>query len=113
MKADVQGAELQVIMGAKRTLPIVEMIILEVLLFDIYQGENPQLFDTVSYLKSNGFVTWDIFGMGYRMLDDALSQVDMVFVRENGLFRKHHQYANREQRCKQLSVIQEETIPNV
>ncbi|MBN2438699.1 MAG: FkbM family methyltransferase [Deltaproteobacteria bacterium] len=105
LKADVQGAEMQVIMGAKRTLPIVEMIILEVLLFDIYQGENPQLFDTVSYLKSNGFVTWDIFGMGYRMLDDALCQVDMVFVREGGLFREFHQYANRDQRQEQLAAI--------
>lgn len=106
LKADVQGAEMRVLTGAKRTLPIAEMVILEVLLFDIYQGKSPQVFDTVSYLKSNGFVTWDVFGMGYRLLDDALSQVDMVFVRENGLFRKHHAYANRKQRCEQLASIQ-------
>lgn len=111
LKADVQGAEMQVLMGAKRTLPLVEMIILEVLLFDIYQGKNPQLFDTVTYLKSNGFVTWDIFGMGYRLLDGALSQVDMVFVRENGLFRMHHEYANREQRLAQLAALQRDN-PN-
>jgi FkbM family methyltransferase len=106
LKADVRGAEIQVLMGAKRSWPLIEMIILEVLLFDIYQGNNPQIFDTISYLKSNGFVPWDIFGMGYRMLDDALCQVDMVFVRENGLFRKYHRYANREQRCEQLAAIQ-------
>jgi FkbM family methyltransferase len=105
LKADVQGAEKQVLLGAKQSLPIVDMIILEVLLFDIYQGHNPQLFDTISLLKSNGFVTWDVFGMGYRMLDAALCQVDMVFVRDNGLFRKFHQYANRDQRYEQLTAI--------
>jgi FkbM family methyltransferase len=105
LKADVQGAERQVLMGAKQSLPIVDMIILEVLLFDIYQGKNPQLFDTVSYLKSNGFVTWDIFGMGYRMLDNALCQVDMVFVRDDGPFRRVHQYAHKDQRYKQLAAI--------
>lgn len=106
LKADVQGAEMKVLMGAARTLPTIEMIILEVMLFDIYKGENPQLFDTVSYLKSNGFVAWDIFGMGYRMLDNALCQIDMVFVREDGLFRIHHQYANEAQRREQLADIQ-------
>ena len=38
LKADVQGAEMQVLLGATQSLPLIDMIILEVLLFDIYQG---------------------------------------------------------------------------
>jgi FkbM family methyltransferase len=105
LKADVQGAEMQVLMGTTQSLPLLDMIILEVLLFDIYQGNNPQISDVIYYLKSKGFVVWDIFGMGYRMLDDALCQVDVVFVREDGLFRKIHKYATEEQRLDQLTAI--------
>ncbi len=105
LKADVQGAEMQVLTGAAKAWPLFDMIILEVLLFDIYQGNNPQLYDVIYYLKSKGFVVWDIFGMGYRMLDDALCQVDVVFVREDGIFRKVHKYATEKQRLDQLAAI--------
>jgi len=105
LKADVQGSEMQVLTGATQSFPLVDMIILEVLLFDIYQGNNHQMYDVIAYLKSKGFVTWDIFGMGYRMLDNALCQVDMVFVRDDGLFRKVHKYATEEQRLDQLAAI--------
>lgn len=105
LKADVQGAEMQVLTGAAKSWPLFDMIILEVLLFDIYQGDNPQLHDVIYYLESKGFAAWDIFGMGYRMLDNALCQVDMVFVREDGIFRKVHKYATEEQRLVQLAAI--------
>lgn len=98
LKMDVQGAEMEVLRGSDNVLRLTEMLVLEVLLFDIFQGNNPQLFDIVAYLKSKGFVAWDMFGMGYRPLDQALCQVDMVFVKENGLFRRIHQYATEEQR---------------
>jgi FkbM family methyltransferase len=105
IKADVQGAELKVLVGAKHVLPDTEMLVLEVVLYDIYQGKGPQLYDIVSYLKTKGFVAWDIFGNGYRMVDNALCQVDMVFVKEKGVFRKVHQYATEEQRLQQLASI--------
>ncbi len=52
-------------------------------------------------MKECGFVCYDIFGFQYRLLDNALSQVDMVFVKEKGLFRSDHSYATREQRAAQ------------
>ncbi|WP_341738060.1 FkbM family methyltransferase [Microcoleus sp. CAWBG640] len=100
LKIDVQGAELNVLDGCRQMLEDTEVIILEVSLFQFFVG-GPQLYDVVSYMKERGFVTYDIFGGYIRPLDGALAQVDMVFVKENGLFRKSHFFATPQQR-KQL-----------
>jgi hypothetical protein len=97
IKADVQGAELQVLAGAERTLQATELVILEVTLFGT-MIDGPQLFDTVSYMKQRGFVVYDFCGFHYRPLDNALCQVDMVFVQEEGKFREKHAYATADQR---------------
>jgi hypothetical protein len=49
-------------------------------------------------MKSLGFVANDISELQYRPLDNALSQVDIAFVKERGLFRQRHFYATPEQR---------------
>jgi FkbM family methyltransferase len=103
IKVDVQGAELQVLAGATRTLEESEAIILEVSLFGTMIG-GPQLFDVVSKMKELGFIVYDLFGFNYRPFDNALAQVDMVFVRENGSFRKHHVFATPEQRKAMFAI---------
>ena len=45
---------------------------------------GPQFFDMVHWMKQSRFVAYDIFGFHYRPLDNALCQVDMAFVREDG-----------------------------
>lgn len=97
IKIDVQGAELDVLEGAKDVLGVSEIIILEVSLFQFFR-EGPQFYDIVHYMKQYGFVVYDIFGGDNRLLDNALGQIDLVFVKENGLFRKSHDYASRVQR---------------
>jgi FkbM family methyltransferase len=97
IKVDVQGAELQVLAGAQRTLEETEAVILEVTLFGSMIG-GPQFRDVVCRTKEYGFVAYDIFGFNYRPFDNALAQVDMVFVRENGRFRQSHVFATWEQR---------------
>jgi FkbM family methyltransferase len=97
IKLDVQGAELQVLAGATRTLQQTEAVILEVTLFATMIG-GPQFYDLVSYMKTAGFVVYDIYGFQYRLLDGALNQFDMIFVREDGLFRRSHAFATPEQR---------------
>ena len=96
-KADVQGAELKVLEGAAETLKQSEAVILEVLLFGILVG-CPQLPEVIAYMKTKGFVPYDIFGYLYRPRDNALSQVDIVFVREDSMFRREHGYATQSQR---------------
>jgi len=100
IKIDVQGAELDVLSGASKTLDKTGYVILEVSLFQFVKG-GPQLYDVVKFMNSRSFVIYDIFGLNYRPLDDALAQVDMAFVKsKNSQFRKYHIYANKKQREK-------------
>ncbi|HUD19667.1 MAG TPA: FkbM family methyltransferase [Patescibacteria group bacterium] len=99
IKIDVQGAELLVLEGAKNVLKQTEVIILEVHFFHFYKNA-PQFFDIVNFLNKYGFVAYDIFGGYNRPIDYALASVDMVFVKENGVFRKSHSFAPRSLREK-------------
>ncbi len=99
IKIDVQGAELLVLEGARRILKDTEVVILEVHFFHFYKNA-PQFFDVVVRLKKLGFVTYDIFGGHNRPIDYALASVDMVFVKESGIFRESHSFAPRELREK-------------
>lgn len=100
LKADVQGAELNVLRGADKTLRATDYVLLEVSFFKFFHG-GPECWDVLSAMKERGFVPYEIFSFQYRPLDNALSQVDIAFVRENGLFRQQHHYATPEQRTRQ------------
>lgn len=86
LKLDVQGYELEVLKGAEDTLRDVEAILAEVNLLDIHAGV-PLLAELVGWLYARGFVAYDLCGQTRRPLDRALWQVDMLFLRENGLLR--------------------------
>lgn len=100
IKIDVQGAELDVLLGSEEILGCTDYVFLEVSFFQFFQG-GPQFYDIITFMKSRGFVAYDICGLQYRPLDNALSQADIAFVKESGLLRRHHFYATREQREEQ------------
>ena len=100
MKIDVQGAELDVLLGAEEILQNTEYVLLEVSLFEFFKG-GPLFYDVVTFMKSRGFAAYDIFGLQYRVLDNALSQADTAFVKETGLFRKYRYYVTRRHREEQ------------
>lgn len=97
IKIDTQGAEIDVLKGANQILEDTTFIILEASLFEFFKG-GPQIYDCITYMKEKGFVVYDIFDPQYRLLDGAMSQVDIAFVQENGSFREYHFYATKEQR---------------
>jgi FkbM family methyltransferase len=106
IKVDTQGSELDVLKGAGTILPETEMIILETSLFEFFKG-GPQLNEVISFMKELGFMVYDIFNLQYRLLDGAMSQVDVAFVREKGIFRHDHRYATREQRTSQNKAFRD------
>ncbi len=92
LKADVQGFELEVLEGARDILPHVDVIILEVSFFQFLKNA-PDFYDVVAYMKNIGYVVYDIISGINRPLDYALGQKDLVFVKENGIFRQSHGWA--------------------
>ena len=100
IKIDAQGSEIEVLKGAGSIVPHAEFITMEVSLFEFYKGA-PLIGDCIEFMLKNGFAVYDLFDLRYRKLDGAMAQVDIAFVKDKGLFRKHHFYANREQRAQQ------------
>lgn len=97
LKIDVQGAELDVLKGAERVLQDCEYVILEVSFFSFFHN-GADCCEIIAYMKQKGFVPYDIVGLQYRPLDQALSQADIAFVKETGPFRRHNFYATPQQR---------------
>lgn len=91
LKVDVQGAELDVLEGAQAALSETEAVALEVSMFELMK-EAPQFHDVVAYMKERGFVAFEVVPALNRPLDNALAQVDMIFVKEHGQFRSNHAY---------------------
>ncbi|MDB5809263.1 MAG: methyltransferase FkbM family [Betaproteobacteria bacterium] len=81
LKIDAQGYELQILRGASRILPEFEAVLLEVAIIEINEGA-PLLHDVVTFMKTQGFVAYDILEIHRRPLDTALNQVDIIFIRE-------------------------------
>lgn len=81
LKIDAQGYEMQIMKGAVKVLPAFEAVVLEVATIEINEGA-PVLHDVVGFMKAAGFVAYDILEIHRRPLDNALNQVDIMFVRE-------------------------------
>jgi FkbM family methyltransferase len=105
LKIDVQGAELDVLEGAERTLSDCGLVVLEVSFFRFFE-DGPECTEVLAYMKARGFVPYDIVGRQYRPLDGALSQADIAFVKDDGLFRRQHFYATAGQREAQDRQMQ-------
>lgn len=92
LKVDVEGYELEVLEGAQRLLQNCEIVILEVSFFK-FTEEHADFYDVIDYMKKRNFVVYDIFGGHNRPFDKALAQKDILFIKENGLFRQTHIWA--------------------
>jgi FkbM family methyltransferase len=85
LKIDVDGNEVDVLRGATQMLQQTEYVIIEVSLFN-------QIHRVIDFMRSQGFVIYDISGLAMRPTDQALWQADMAFVKETGIFRQDKTY---------------------
>ena len=97
LKIDVQGAELDVLAGAERTLKDCAFVVCETSFFNFYENGGA-IGQTIHLMEKAGFAIYDIFGLSYRPLDGALAQADLCFVKSDSAFRAHHEFATARQR---------------
>lgn len=90
LKTDCQGGDLAVVKGGKNVVQDCDVVIMETSLYRFWGSHHPDLYDIVSYMKSQGFVVFDILGGLFKPSNRALGQVDLAFVKENGPLRPNH-----------------------
>lgn len=88
LKTDCQGADLNVLKGASNVLKTTDVVIVEASLFPFWGEHHPTLHELSSYMKEQGFEIYDLLEHEYRPLDNALGQVDVVFTKNDGIFRE-------------------------
>jgi FkbM family methyltransferase len=88
LKIDTQGYEYYVLKGFEENLSKCEVILAELNFVDIHK--NVKLADEViSFLKTFGFVIFDICQLHRKPSDKVLWQADFIFVKENSFLRSN------------------------
>lgn len=91
MKLDVQGFELEILKGGKKTLEASEVVIMEASLLPYNEGA-PLFADVVAFMHGEGFAVYDFCGQNRRETDNALFQTDVVFVRQESKLRARRKF---------------------
>jgi FkbM family methyltransferase len=91
LKLDVQGAEMMVLEGVGSRLKDLDVAIVETSLIATLDN-GPEFADVVTLMKASNFVLFDITGVTRRPLDQALAQIDAVFVPADSLLRRDHRW---------------------
>jgi FkbM family methyltransferase len=78
IKADVQGYELEVLRGAEEALARCGMLMLELSVQRLYDG-NCLAHEVIAHLGERGFRIFDIASYAQRPKDGLLAQMDVVF----------------------------------
>ena len=91
IKLDVQGFELEVLRGAANALRACDGVLLEVNLYEFLPGAAT-VAETMAFFRERDFVLYDVAGVLRRPSDDALWQMDMVFLPVEHRLREQKEY---------------------
>jgi FkbM family methyltransferase len=86
IKIDCQGAEIPILKGSSSILEKTDFIILEIPLFGQYNEGVPDFLAHIEFMKSIGFITYDIIDNHY--MHGFNMQVDVLFINKNHKFNK-------------------------
>ena len=90
VKLDVQGAEIEVLEGAVKTLERSEIVQLETALLPYNEGA-PSAAEVISFMDKMGFAIFDITGFIWQK-GIHLIQIDVMFARKDSQLRPHFFY---------------------
>jgi len=79
IKMDTQGCELSILQGAVKTLPAVDVLLLECWLTRAYGPSTPLLLEVADWLRKFDFHLWDL-GNPWRDNDEVLVAQDCLFL---------------------------------
>jgi FkbM family methyltransferase len=82
IKIDTQGYELAILKGAVKTLPQVDILLIECWFYRGYGKKTPLLTEIANWLLPFGFRLWDV-GEVYRNANNVLGTLDCMFVNIN------------------------------
>lgn len=84
LKLDIEGHELDALLGATRLLPSVHVVVIEVQFYAVNWNALPTFLDVALELNRLGFEMYDVAALGSRPRDGRLRIGDVVFVRQDG-----------------------------
>jgi len=82
LKIDVQGAELDVLAGAQKSLPEIKLVEVEVWFRRAYGAKTPLFHEITDYLREHGFLLFELGGVFYTD-NHELYSCDSFFAKED------------------------------
>jgi FkbM family methyltransferase len=93
LKLDVQGYELEVLAGAEQALGKTAAVIAEVSLWADRKGKGMAEFAAlIAWMRARDFVLFDIAQIARRDYDDAITEMDVVFLPASSPLRENSTY---------------------
>lgn len=86
VKLDIQGFELEALLGAAGLFGRTEVFVVEASLLRFLPGQ-PIAREVIAFMAERGYELYDITGSLRRPLDGCVAQLDLAFVQERGKFR--------------------------
>jgi len=90
VKLDIQGFELEALQGGQSLFGKVEIFILETTLNPFW--DQPSTADCIIFMRDRGYELYDVTEYLRRPIDGALGQIDLAFVKKDGMFRREKRW---------------------